>query len=638
MKKRNLLIAASLFLLTLSACNPNEEPVSSSVLPTPSSSDTVTSSEESQSTSSEEEIPDNKITYNDAARLLDNTMISEALKSNKVNVVSTTIANSLKDIKEEKFEIFNDKTSASEGTVKLLENDKVTKETTFKSRNIKTVDKIMNEGKVCEYNVFASAIDYEDDNYGRYLVDQASRIFIVGSDQEAHAGGLEEGQYIVDGAYPVYASRHVSKDLKDFMLTNIIANPSLGAIGTPLMTIDIVGNTFVYTGDLSYSYEGDLNDTITERIETKFILDATREKLLSTECKLSKLDVNNNDENDKYVSSTGFEATLSYDKREEAKGDLINVDDYFLESVTDVQMYQSLNGYQEVSSNQITLDGTYLRAKAKTYTPSKAIETSLRCVNSSHPEVISVAEDGTMEVLAKGTTELTFCYNGKEDGVYVLKEIKKQVSVVDSKVEKVSIMYNSDVLEGYINEGETVKFNTCVSPTKCSQEVTVTTDHPEILDVKVEDGDKVVVTGKAPGKAKITVASIQDPSKIDVKELEVISKDVDFKSLIIASKYESKSLYTGTIYSISFFENGTGKLVAKPVSGSEVTFNFEYTVERNRITFANWDSETDVSLAFKTAQIVGPDAHLISCYTDWENVDEGGISLNIMDFKLKAGK
>lgn len=605
--KKNRLILSILLLASLSACNNNNDSSSSNSLTLSNSSDKVsTNTNSSVSTNSSSNLSTStsssststisgSIYFEQLETLFNQLYVDEVYESSVVTIKETEVANSITTIRDEEFVIFNDYTSASSGSLVQTLDGEVSKEDTFKSRKTKTIDRIEVNGNINDYDMFVNVIDYENNSFP-LDVDDASKLYIIDSQLEAEEAGLEDDQYVLPLEVIQYSTAQINPNLYEKIGVNLMANPyALQAGASSFKYTSLENGDLYYTCNVKYNVDGDLDDVIYTDIQYSFTTNADQTRLINASCIRLDRDVSNIDETDVYETESRWEVEITYGEREEISQDLLNVDDYFLETVEDIQLFVHNAGKKYVESNKVPSSSTYLFAEAKTFTPNKAVNIGLSNYSSSNSEVITL-ENGYFKIQNAGTTELSFAYFGKDvDGVYREKVFTKSVTVTNSYPQSIRILNTSpSIVDDTLEIGVTYTLNMFVGPdTKTDQSIQILSNSAEdIVSVVVNKNNDVEVTALKEGTATIVIASGIDES-IYIEKTFIVAPDLDYSTIITKNTYYCS--YTGGNYTatMNFSSDGTGTLVLHLDDESEeYNYTFTYTINKRTITFISWSSET----------------------------------------------
>ena len=298
------------------------------------------------------------------------------------------------------------------------------------------------------------------------------------------------------------------------------------------------------------------------------------------------------DATDQYVSKSVINAVIEYgDKASEKASDILNPDNYFLTKVKEIGLLARNSNFDDVSvdANAIPLNCSYIFGYAKTYSPKKALDVNITPISSSNSEVVQLTNDGRFQILATGTTTLTFGYYEKVDGVYTYVNKGVDVTITDAKVEKIT--FNSKI-NPYFNsslvEGKSYSWDISVSPSKASKAITATSSDESVLKVSVDEKNNLVIDALKEGKATITVTSVATPEITETKEIYVLSSSYDYNSYLLNNSF----LYDGPwgyTYTITFSKDGTGKRIQYVKDSGEIyTDTFKWILEGTVIKFSDW--------------------------------------------------
>ena len=593
-KKIILLVSLGLITSFMVGCavTPSSSSASSSSKPSSSESSSSTSS---SSTSTEE--VGNKISFVDAGSLVASLEKSEYNLSNGATIINETKSNGYTVTKNENLKIYEDSSSSSSGTLKRTSPmGRVLAEDTFVGRKKRQIDRFNVDNKEVSFNMYYSVYDYENENVSSYK-DSAGAVYIVNTASDAYAGGLTDGQFILESEYNKYTSLQVCLQVET-ALDDLFNDDYVLAKGiTDIYYKNLDNGNINYFLTVEYNYDGDLNDVYTVNKELSFEVNADKTKLLNVTYNVTTTDTNKSDPTDTYVSANNYSATLSYETREKVDEDsLIDVNSYFLEDVSEVNIltYNSKGDKEVVSDySNIDVDGKYIFLEAKTYTPSKAVNISLTNKSSSNEAVVKKESSGHFTLVGPGKTTLTATYSGKDEyGVYVEKEISVDIVVTQKEVSAFSIdtescnIYKNDVDEsGNVKKGEflgrfgahdnTLFINNNYSFTikqnaSKATEYSVTSSDETKAKASL-DGNTLTVYALAKGEVNITVSLKDDPSVYNVYHFYILDND-DVSSLV-----KGKTFYLDTYKTVYYY---TGEI------------SFDSTSSTGTLTITNYDSKT----------------------------------------------
>jgi hypothetical protein len=603
MKKKITLLVSLISIMSLMAgCSSN----SSS-----NQSDNVISSESTDTTSSSSEDKVNTITFSNAAALVSTLESNEYLKSNGANIVTSTNTNGYIIKKEENTKVYSDGSSSSTGSlIRTSPMGRVLNEDTFVSRKKRQIDAYSVDSKESTYNMYYSIYDYDKAELTSYT-DSASCVFIVNTVSDANAGGLSEGQYILESEYNKYTSSQVCVQVET-ALDDLYNDDYVLAKGISTINYEQLDNgNYRYYLEVTYSYDGDLNDTysITKSLSYEISKDLT--KLLNVTYNVTTNDTSKSDPDDTYVSATNYQATLSYDTRSEVdESSLINVNDYFLENVTEVNVLtnNSKGDREVVDPSEITYNGgySYIFLEAKTYTPSKAVNISLTNKSSSDDEVVKLESSGHFAIVGPGNATLTATYSGKDEfGVYVEKEVTVNVTITQKEVSEFSLYtatcrvyrtetdsetgelsqgeYLSEITKAYDNtmyEKNNYTFTIQANASKTASYVATSSDESK-AKVVVNNGS-VTVYALSKGEVTITV-SLQDKPEVSYKIRFTILSSEDVESVLKGKTYTVDRMIYNWKGEITFNEDGK--------TGSKTIYNYSSDSDTPKVTTTTFNYE-----------------------------------------------
>ncbi len=551
------------------------------------------------------------ITFENAYYQIDALKEAEAKYASSISLKTTSQSGSIVDETNETFTQYIDETSSSKGTFTRKVDDVETFSTTYKTIKTKTTDKYNLDGQVYEYNMLTSVKDFEnDDTPTNSYKDSVSKKFIINSKEEAEQAGLSESQYVLSSNIAKETSANSAGTLNNFLSYCVVSNVYLTQLGLTTMTVtyDEIEEEFSYTLNASYSYDGDLNNTVEESIDVEYIVDKEKAILLRFDCDYTVTYKSNIDENDQYVSKTAYEGVITYEEQKAEKdSDILNPDNYFLSKVTEIGLLARNSNFDDVNvdASAIPANCSYIFGYAKTYSPKKAVDVEITPVSSSNTEVVELTDDGKFHILATGQTTLYFGYYEKVDGVYTYVKKGVDVTITDAKVESISFdaklnpYYNSSLIAG-----NTYNWDISVSPKKASDAITATSSDESVLTVTVDENNDLVITTLKEGKASITVTSIATPEISKTKNFYVLSDTTDYSAYIQGHTflYDAIKIYNYS-FTMTFNADGTGTRVQYDASsGNSYSDTFKWTISSNVITFSNW-SYTEDGMDFATATI-----------------------------------
>lgn len=617
MKKSFLLFAlAAITTLGLTGCNKDESNSSSS----------------SNSNSGSFIGADGKVKFSDIASLLTKLFSYEAHNASGASVTNMLTNGTSITTTTEKVEVYNSTvpSSASSGTVVRTIDGKEDKRDTFIKRNAVVNEQYEVEvngfNTIQAYPMFAQIVDYENENMGgNDYVDSAKKYFVVESDQAATDSGLAEGQYVTTTDMLGLASPCVSSTLYSYLSTYIMNNVYAQQVGVDSFEYrNLTNGNIAYSCIVGYSIEGDLDDTQFHSVNIQFITDAEQTKLISGEINYVHADMREGEDDDAYVNEIHWVATLEYDTRKDIPSDAIDVENYFLQEITDVEVYTRENNNAAVDPNNIIYsnDYTYLFARAKSYKPAKAVEISITGAGSTNSDVINFTDDGYFEIVGPGTTSLSFVYFGKDsDGVYREKTFNKTVTVVAPNPDKIRFtVIKPEIADNTLQIGQTYTFSVYVTPIKATQDIVIDSNsNPNVLSASIDKDNNVTITALASGQSTITFKVNGYESVTASMTFTVASADIDLATLITQKTYLCDLSNYGYTFSLKFKGDGTGERIQHiNNSGKDYTDTFTYTISNNKITFSSWSDGAPKQFEIG---LITQDGDKITCSSESETKD-----------------
>ncbi len=537
----------------------------------------------------------NPLTFLEAYNQVSSFTNAEANDAKNVTIQTVTQSGTIIDKTVENITQYSDNTSSSSGTYTRTIKGEETFSTTYKTIKTKTVDKYNIDGSVYSYDMYTEVTDYDSDetptaNYK----DNGVKKFIVDTDEEAEEAGLSSDQYILSDNLAIETSANSTGKLATFIADFIYSNVYLTQLGLTsfAVTYDADQELFYYSLNATYSYDGDLGNTVQENVVVDYTTNKDKTRLESYNCDYMVTYKSKSDATDQYVSKSVINAVIEYgDKASEKASDILNPDNYFLTKVKEIGLLARNSNFDDVSvdANAIPLNCSYIFGYAKTYSPKKALDVDITPISSSNSEVVQLTNDGRFQILTTGTTTLTFGYYEKVDGVYTYVNKGVDVTITDAKVEKIT--FNSKI-NPYFNsslvEGKSYSWDISVSPSKASKAITATSSDESVLKVSVDEKNNLVIDALKEGKATITVTSVATPEITETKEIYVLSSSYDYNSYLLNNSF----LYDGPwgyTYTITFSKDGTGKRIQYVKDSGEIyTDTFKWTLEGTVIKFSDW--------------------------------------------------
>lgn len=578
--RKPLLILSALFLATplLFSCGNEDKP-----------------SDTSDSTTT-----NTKLSIEDTLGLLESLNEVEGEKASKVVVKEKETKNDDVTETNETFTIGKDYSSVSEGNIVHTYKGEVTKKDTFQRRRLKKVDTIANGSQVQTTDRFYMVTDYKDNSIK--TKDEASVYFMFKTEEEATAAGFSN--YVLDEDYKTAAGAQAIGSFHDTILNKVLKDTSFSAQTEANFYASTKGDTTTYTYNASYSTDGDLNDTIKNQVQATFYVKGN--SLTSYTYQYDVFDTNNNNVEDLYHTQYYKEATITYGERKDVTSS-INVDDYFLSTVSDVTLYSSgipSKGYEIEDPSAIDRSTNYISAASKTYEPLTAVDVSLYPYKSSAPAVVRL-DDDLFNVRGVGEATLTFLYIGKNGpSQYAYKDIKVKVKILGAKPKDFIIVESDNYQnDGNLYIGQTYTFDVSVTPSQSEQDFTYEVSDTEAIEVTKNEKTLTIVPKKASDNVSITITSVvQDGISKTYNYRVALDPTETFKAYLTSHTYDAKKRLVGNderpmeygyyYTDLTFNEDGTGEVKYTPYEedksideSKKVVWTFDYTIFLAKITF-----------------------------------------------------
>ncbi len=577
---------------------------------------------------------DGEMQFSQVLSLLTKLHTYEVYNASSATIVNRITKNTTITTSTEKKEVYNSTipTSASSGIVVRTIDDKEDKRDTFVKRNAVVNEQYEVEvngiNTIQTYPMFAQIVDYENENMGgNDYVDSAKKYFVVESDEDAASGGLAEGQYVTTTDLLESASTSVAYDLANYISSYLITNVYVQQTGIDTFSYSKNSNgnvSYICIVNYSVTDDEDFNDTQYHTINIQFVTDAEQTKLISTAVNYDFADMRDGEEEDAYFNEVHWDATPEYGTRKDVPSDAIDVENYFLQEITDVEVYTRENNNAAVDPNNIIYsnDYTYLFARAKSYKPAKAVEISITGAGSTNSDVINFTDDGYFEIVGPGTTSLSFVYFGKDsDGVYREKTFNKTVTVVAPNPDKIRFtVIKPEIADNTLQIGQTYTFSVYVTPIKATQDIVIDSNsNPNVLSASIDKDNNVTITALASGQSTITFKVNGYESVTASMTFTVASADIDLATLITQKTYLCDLSNYGYTFSLKFKGDGTGERIQHiNDSGKDYTDTFTYTISNNKITFSSWSDGAPKQFEIG---LITQDGDKITCSSESETKD-----------------
>lgn len=576
------------------------------------SSDSKGSSNSSSGDNSSSDIEDDKISVEDAYYQIAKAQAQELGGASSTHFETESKGSRLTNSTSETYTTYADGSTSSSGTYTRKEEGKDDVTSTFKRFAGKQTDTYEIDGENQSYDMFVQVADFSDDSSSNSSYsDSASKKFIVASEDDI--GNLEEGEYILASDFGLYASANLTAKLANFLASNVVGNVYAEQCGATkvLYKLDSENN---WNYSLSYSYDyNESGQNVATVVSLSYVLSFDHTRLLSYSTLNQVTYTNTEDPTDFSVSSLKESGSIEYGTRTETMGpDVLNPDDYFLQSVTEValnaRMATDWTKYAKVEYKDggyaLSTSYSQIYGLANTYTPSKALSLDLSPTASSNEDVIAL-EDGIFVIKGEGSADLTFSYYRKmpSTGVYKLTSIKaKSVTIAAAKAEKIDFVSKGDIyLHQGLAIGSTYTWNYRVTPAQADQAVNVASSSEDILEASFATNGTITLKPKAEGAVTVTLTSTSEPSVSASKTFYVLP-DMDFASFLSNHTFTNTNPY-GTTRVLTFDGEGNGTAkVSSSSSSTSVTDTFSYTLSGSEITF-DYDSSSGLS-SFEDGRII----------------------------------
>lgn len=585
---------------TLASCGAN--PSSNSTTPTTPSTPSNNSSQTTKPTS---EKPEKKnMSISDVYNYVYDLASREYLASHE-DVKTTSVNSYSSKVKSISLDIYNDKTSYGTGTVVETNNStsEVSKEDTFKYRAKSQKEKVKIEDSIKELNFLYMVESYENDSfYTSGFSDALGRLAVVKNTNEATDLGLATGQYILEKNLDTYVTSNAVNSVYKFIDENIVNNESLN---TSILSFEYYddkdGNT-TYSFSTEYRYDNSDVDVSTGTVVDIDVLFTVNNDENMTSFKTSYKVVEGDTSGDSslaYIKNDINEGTITYDEKQAPSTEAIDVNNYFINDVTDIDVFdRNTNQPTALNKDQIPASTTAIYAKPKTYSPATALDADFSYLipksssNTSYATVNSAGNGFNLKNAKGQTITLTYeCNYKNESGVWDSKDISVTITISkydDAESIKFSEIKSSDQSptkeDSYINEliiGKTYtldKSKVSVNPSSADQEVTITSSDPSIIKAEKNADGVYVLTPLKEGSITLTIASVRNPEikrEVTLKAYTpMAASEISTYFMGKTFEYVSSYGYTNVIKFNSTTKSGT-------ISGTGISgvtkFNWEST-------------------------------------------------------------
>lgn len=339
MKKIKILSLLAV-VTTLASCGAN--PSSNSTTPTTPS---TSSNNSSQTTKPTSEKPEKKnMSISDAYNYVYDLASREYLASHE-DVKTTSVNSYSSKVKSISLDIFNDKTSYGTGTVVETNNStsEVSKEDTFKYRAESQKEKVKFEDSIKEVNFLYMVESYENDSfYTSGYSDALGRLAVVKNTNEATDLGLATGQYILEKNLDTYVTSNAVNSVYKFIDENIVNNESLKTSSLFFEYYDDKDGNTTYSFSTEYKNDNSDVDVSTGTVVDIDVLFTVNNDENMTSFKTSYKVVEGDTSGDSslaYIKNDINEGTITYGEKQAPSTEAIDVNNYFINDVTDIDVF-----------------------------------------------------------------------------------------------------------------------------------------------------------------------------------------------------------------------------------------------------------------------------------------------------------
>ena len=569
---------------------------------------TLFSCGEADSNNSSDSGEEAKNTLVSVMELLETLNNEETNNAVSVNVKTSERKNDDVTETEETFSIGSDHSSASQGNITHKRNGAVMTSDTFKRRRLKKTDTIIDNTKSSVYDRIYMVTDYASNTLKS---DSMTIYYVFDTEDEATEAGFSSGYVLSENANVATGAQAIGY-LHDTLLAQVVNVPSFSAQDDAYFYMTEENGSTKYTYSGVYTEPGDLGDTNTNTVNASFYVKDNRLTSYSYSYKLVDKADGDSDDSNAYISEITQEATINYGDRESISSD-INVDDYFLSEVSEVQLYSSGipgKGYEIEDPSLISQETNYISAAAKVYSPTTALDVTLTPYRSSKQSVVKV--DGSyFEVNGKGSADLTFKYLAKTgNNQYSYKTIKVPVTIIGAAPKSFMVIESSNYLnDDTLYLGQTYTLSISTQPSMAEQGYTYTVSDEEAITVTKKDNVLTVVPQKEADDVSIVLTSVdgslsqtltyavkKDPT--DDNKAYLSSHTYDAKTRVIGD--EDKPMEFGYFYTdFTCSSDGTGYVYYAPydenkniIEDQKVKWTFTYTISLAKITFSDFEGPT----------------------------------------------
>lgn len=548
------------------------------------------------STSYKVKITDITIGFTDLLNQFTVFQANELSRSNSANRTEVQISGETTDTTNEVITNYADYSSSGVGSYERKTKGEIVVADTYKTIKTKMVDKYNVDDQISSFDMFVSIKDFDKDastNY--YYSDKVSKQFILNSKSEAEEAGLSSTMYILKSDFASNASANLTNTFFQYFVNYAANNIYLETLEYNRITVNPQDNdTIKFDFDASYSYDADGGNKITVDVVFSYTTNKDKSQLLDYSYSYIEKEVNSKDPSDNYQSGVSGNGTISYGTKTSEKVDILNVEDYFVRTITEVKLKGRNSNFDDVDvdPSNISLSYSYLFGYASVYFPKKAVDTELTVVKSSNTSVVTI-ESGKFKVAGVGTAKLTFSYYQKIDGIYELAYKDINVTITEMKVESVAFgIYDTNSYQYMgLSTTKTYDWPIYINPAKADPTITATSSNESVLKVEIVKEKEIRLIPVGKGKAIVTITSVNNPLASATKEFNVIDPALDLMNYLTTHSFKHSSPY-GYSFELNFKADGTGTrhmIVTETGVTRDDTFNF--TLTGNVVKFSNFSSD-----------------------------------------------
>ncbi|MCR5091970.1 MAG: hypothetical protein K6B51_04685 [Bacilli bacterium] len=594
----------ALLAMSLLAASCNTMAQKSSNTPTPSSEMPGSSASipESSTTtptpsSSNGESEDHTMTFSAVVDLLSKGIAVKEGKASSESLTTTTGRDGHNTITSLQASLFNDNTSRVDGTV--------TSETanyTYQKRAGVVKDKINYGGSISELELFATATDYGDPN----KKDEATKQYIFNTDAEAKANSVSDG-YILKGQENFYSSLQLTQKL--YLYAGTLAT-SAYVSQTGVKGFDYAydeNEDCIFSTNVSYSYT---EEGIIEEITytASFKMDKGWDKLKSIDLTMVQKETRENDPTDTSTYTDKSQGSIVYGTKGAVSEGSINVNDYFMSDVTEIDI---LNDQRQVVENSTIYEGTshYIFALPKTYTPATAAdvsEWSLTPVASTNEDIVECVSDNSgsfFEIQDVGTVTLTWEYLGKNsNNIWEFKTITKEVTIDYAPITEIAFtnQFSPAVTNNALTAGNIYTQRITINPSYGKGTIVASSSDTDTLVVSIDQSGSYVSLKLVPLKSGTAVVTVKVEGNDDTAISETFRiaaiPAADIPNILTAASWSINDLYLDTI-TLTFAANNTGTWIWDYTDNSNNPVHeqgdFAWTIKNGRVKITSFFNSND---------------------------------------------